>query len=134
MGTGDGGAARLHQALSEVLGLPGPARAALGEFGRRFVTERFGLEHSTDILMDIYRDVLGWSPQRSRLALDLAQTPAKVLAHKVRQRLPARRRAEQRLLQGRATYEAALATPKGRADGLERDSAAGLDTAGRPLG
>jgi hypothetical protein len=92
------------------------------------VTERFGLERSTDILMEIYRDALAWSPARTRLARDLALTPAAVLAHKVRQRLPGRRRAAQRLLQGGAgtsSYEAALATPQGRATGPAPEAAAG---------
>jgi glycosyltransferase involved in cell wall biosynthesis len=126
VGDGEGGAARLHRALADVLDLPAAERAALGEFGRRFVTERFGLERSADILMEIYRDVLAWSPDRNRFARDLALTPAKVLTHKVRQRLPTRRQAEQRLLQGGdTTYEAALATPKGRAGGPEQQSAPG---------
>jgi L-malate glycosyltransferase len=129
VGTGEGGAARLHRVLAEVLDLPGSEQAALGDFGRRFVTERFGLERSADILMEIYRDVLAWSPDRNQFALDLALTPAKVLAHKVHQRLPARRRAAQRLLQdggnGKASYEAALATPLSRAGAVAQESAAG---------
>src|SRR5262249_4315541 len=135
VGAGDGGAARLHRALADVLDLPGSERAALGEFGRRFVTERFGLERSADILMDIYRDVLAWSADRSRLARDLALTPGKVLAHKVRQRLPARRRAEQRLLLGAGgttSYEAALATPQGRAAGSAPERPAGAPSSEFP--
>jgi L-malate glycosyltransferase len=119
-GVGDGGrgAERLRDALAEVLGMPGPERAALGDFGRQLVVERHSLERSAEVLMDIYGNVMAWSPEKSRLVLDLAQTPAKILAHKVRQRLPSRRRAERRRLQGDNTtrYEAALATPKGRLD------------------
>jgi glycosyltransferase involved in cell wall biosynthesis len=126
VGAGEDGAARLSRALSDVLDLPGPERAALGEFGRQFVTERFGLEQSADILMKIYQDVLAWSPDRNRLAGDLALTPAKVLAHKVQQRLPAKRRAAQRLLQGsgdgKAGYEATLATPLSRAGEVAQES------------
>ncbi|MFL6127520.1 MAG: glycosyltransferase family 4 protein [Mycobacteriales bacterium] len=136
-GVGDGGsgADRIRDAVLEIHRMPEPQRAALGDFGRRLVVERHGLESSADALLEIYRQVLAWSPRPRDLVLDAARTPGRVLAHKIRHRLPDRRHAQRRLLaqtgSGRDRYEPALATSQ---PGVPESGAVAADAAARHPG
>jgi glycosyltransferase involved in cell wall biosynthesis len=113
VGDGSGGGARLADAVTAILSLPGEERAALGRWGRDLVVERFGLEGSADRLLEIYERARAWSPRSRELWSAAARTPGRVLARKVHDRLPPLRRAQQRLMHGppdAAAHESALAT------------------------
>ena len=116
-GVGDGtrGTDRLARALREVLTMAAEESAALGEFGRGLVVDRFGLDVSVDRLLEIYGQAAQWQPDGRQLALDLVRTPLRLVSRKVQDHLPSRRRARRKMLSGTGgnghSYEAALATP-----------------------
>lgn len=92
---GIGNGARASHALAglldDVLGRSAGERQMLGDFGRAFVVERFGLRTSTDKLLDMYERVLAWSPSKRSLVTETARVPFSVVVRKVRDRLPGRR-------------------------------------------
>jgi glycosyltransferase involved in cell wall biosynthesis len=98
VGEGEGGATRLANALTHLLAAPEPVRRDLGEFGRRLVNERFGLERAVGDLEDIYRDVFAWCAPSRQIYADAVTSLARVAAFKLQHRLPSRRRAERRAL------------------------------------
>jgi L-malate glycosyltransferase len=118
-GVGDGsrGAARLRAAVESIIDATSEHRDFLGKFGRQLVVNRFGLETSTAQLLDIYEAALRWSPSPARLLSDNLRTPVRVIHRKLHDRMPAKRRARQRLLQSTSNmdrFQPTLATRKPR--------------------
>ena len=104
-GLGAGRSSAEH--LSEQLGclVDDPARRAeLGQFGRRFVSERFGLEQAAARLEPVLHDAIAQAPPGSRRRAEVVATMTRLSA--VRAQDVARRSA--RLVRGRSAPDAEL--------------------------
>lgn len=91
MGDGTRATGALAGLIAEVLDRSPEDRQRLGDFGRSFVIERFGLQSSTDHLLDMYSTVLSLSPSPRLLMTEVVRVPLSVALRKVKDRLPARR-------------------------------------------
>jgi glycosyltransferase involved in cell wall biosynthesis len=92
MGDGARAASTLAGLIAGVLDRGADERRELGEFGRAFVVERFGLPAAADQLVDIYEQVVTWTPSRRQVVAELLRVPFAVVRRKVMDRLPGRRR------------------------------------------
>ena len=104
-GLGAGRSSAEH--LSEQLGclVDDPARRAeLGQFGRRFVSERFGLEQAAARLEPVLHDAIAQAPPGSRRRAEVVATMTRLSA--VRAQDVARRSA--RRVRGRSAPDAEL--------------------------
>lgn len=92
MGDGVRAASALAGLIADVFDRDAAGRRQLGEFGRAFVVERFGLPAAADQLIGMYEQVARWTPSRRRLVAELLRVPVAVVLHKVMDHLPGRRR------------------------------------------
>jgi glycosyltransferase involved in cell wall biosynthesis len=118
-GVGDDTADPLHLARQiEPLLASADLRRTLGDFGRRFVVERFSLERAAQLQMEIYRRVLD-APRRPRLG-DALRSARRALALEIENHEPRTKRRKS-LRETRLLAQASEGSwPPSMASGLQR--------------
>jgi hypothetical protein len=91
VGNGARASGALADLVADVLDRSATDRQRLGDFGRNFVVDRFGISTSAEKLLDMYENAAAWTPPRRLVAAESIRVPMSVAWRKVRDRLPGRR-------------------------------------------
>lgn len=91
MGDGRRATAELAAQIAHLLDADSDYRDQLGSWSRALVHERFGLEPSTDRLLEMYQRALDDPMPRKDVLGEAVRVPAAVVARKFQDRLPGRR-------------------------------------------